>query len=167
MANQVQATEKQRPARTSLRSLADPFDRLQDEMDRMFSSYFRGWNLPRLGFDEAHDGSLIAKLDVSETPEAVQVVADLPGMKEKDIDITLNDNALTIKGHRESGSEEKKKNYHRVERSYGEFTRRIVLPAEVDPARVDAQLKDGVLTITLQKTQKAIETEKKIPIKAA
>lgn len=145
----------------------DPFDRLQDEMDRMFNSYFRGWNLPRLGFESAPDGSLLANLDVSETPEAVQIVADVPGMKEKDIDITLNDSSLTIKGKRESESEEKKKNFHRIERSYGEFTRRVALPAEVDPAHVDAKLKDGVLTITLQKTAKAMETEKKIPIKAA
>jgi len=164
MANQVQPATKQTPARTSFR---DPFDRLQDEMDRMFSSYFRGWNLPRLGFEEAGDGSLIAKLDISETPEAVQVVADLPGMKEKDIEVTLSDNMLTLKGKRESESEEKKKNYHRIERSYGEFTRRVALPAEVDPARVDAQLKDGVLTVTLQKSQKAIETAKKIQIKSS
>ncbi len=163
MAHQIQPSDKQRPA---LRRISDPFVRLEEEMDRMFNSYFRGLNLPRLGFDEAHDGSLIAKLDVSETPEAVQVVADLPGLKEKDVDITLSDNTLTIKGKRESESEEKKKNFHRVERSYGEFTRRVALPAEVDPARVDAQLKDGVLTVTLQKSQKAIETEKKIPIKS-
>ena len=163
MANQVQTTEKS----SVTRSFADPFERIQDEMERVFGSYFRGWNLPRLGFGSAADGTLITNFDVSETPETVQIVADVPGIKEKDIDVTLNDSNLTIKGKRQSESEEKKKNYYRMERRFGEFMRRVVLPCEVDPNKVDAKLKDGVLTVTLQKTVKAIEQEKKIPIKAA
>ena len=163
MANQVQTNEKSR----SVKSFADPFERIQDEMERMFGSYLRNWNVPRLGFGSTTDGTMIANLDVSETPETIQVVADVPGIKQPDIDITLSDSALTIKGKRESETEEKKKNYHRMERSYGEFMRRVALPSEVDPNKVDAKLKDGVLTVTLQKTAKAIEQEKKIHIKAA
>jgi HSP20 family protein len=94
-------------------------------------------------------------------------VADVPGIKEKDIEVTLSDSYLTIKGKRESEHEEKGKNYHRMERSYGEFQRRVALPCEVDPAKVDAKLKDGVLSVTLQKSAKAIEHEKKIQVKAA
>lgn len=166
MTQQVQPTNRQRPAKQAFQGLADPFERLHDEMDRLFAPYLRGFHWPRFGFGSAEDGALIASLDISETPETLQIVADVPGIKEKDIDITLNDHFLTLKGKRESESEEKKKNYHRIERSYGEFQRRVALPCEVDSARVDAKLKDGVLTITLPKSVKAMEQEKKIPIKA-
>jgi len=164
MENQTE-TEKPRRAKSLVQSLADPLDRLHDEMDRMFNSYMRGINLPRLGFHWS-EGALLANLDVSETPEAVQIVADVPGVNEKDIEITLSNHTLTLKGKRESSIEEKKKNYHRVERSYGEFQRRITLPCEIDRDHVDAKLKDGVLTVSLQKTAKAMEGEKKIPVKA-
>ena len=163
MANQVPTADK----RSSLKSFFDPLERMEDEMERVLGAYFRGWNLPRLGFGTSADSTLIANLDVSETPETVQIVADVPGINEKDIDVTLNDSNLTIKGKRQSESEEKKKNYYRMERRFGEFMRRVVLPCEVDPNKVDAKLKDGVLTVTLQKTVKAMEQENKIPIKAA
>ncbi|MFO1186937.1 MAG: Hsp20/alpha crystallin family protein [Alphaproteobacteria bacterium] len=164
---QIQTTNKQqRPAKTAFQGLADPFERLQDEMDRIFSPYLRSFHWPRLGFTPTDDGVLLATLDVSETPETVQIVADVPGIKEKDLDITLNDHFLTLKGRRESESEEKRKNYHRVERSYGEFQRRVALPCEVDADHVDAKLKDGVLTITLPKSVKAMEQVKKITVKA-
>ena len=144
-------------------SLADPFERLQDEMDRLFSGYARGWVRPRLGFESSEDG-LIAHVDMSETPESIVIEIDVPGIKEEDIDLRLNDSSLTVKGKRESGSEEKKKNYHRIERSYGEFQRTIPLPCEVDRDNIQAGLKKGVLTVTLQKTQKAMEQETKIKI---
>jgi HSP20 family protein len=159
-------TDKPRKGRAITQGFADPLERLTDEMDRLFNSYFRGV-MPRLGFGTAGEGALLAHMDVSETPETVDVVIDVPGIKEKDIDVSLTDSALLIKGKRESQSEEKKKNYHRVERSYGEFQRRIALPCEVDGARVEAKLKDGVLTVTLPKSAKALEQERKIPIKAA
>lgn len=166
MAQQMQSTNKQRPAKTVAHGFADPFERLQEEMDRIFSPYLRGFHWPRLGFTPAEDGVLLATLDVSETPEAVQILADVPGIKDKDLDITLSDHFLTLKGRRESESEEERKNYHRIERSYGEFQRRVALPCEVDANKVDAKLKDGVLTITLPKSVKAMEQEKKITVKA-
>ena len=165
MGTQVE-TQTPQKTKSPAQIFSDPFERFHDEMDRLFSSYFRHLPWTKLGFG-TEGGSLLANLDVSETPETVQVVLDVPGIKEKDIDVTLNDSSLTIKGKRESEVEEKKKNYHRIERSHGEFVRRIMLPCEVDRDRVDAKIKDGVLTISLQKSVKAMEREKKIPVKPA
>lgn len=89
--------------------------------------------------------------------------AELPGVETEDIDVSLDGRMLTIKGEKKHEKEEKKENYHRVERSYGYFNRSIELPAEVDASKVDASFKKGVLKIELNKT-KATET-KKIQIK--
>jgi len=117
MGTQVE-TQTPQKTKSPAQIFSDPFERFHDEMDRLFSSYFRHLPWTKLGFG-TEGGSLLANLDVSETPETVQVVLDVPGIKEKDIDVTLNDSSLTIKGKRESEVEEKKKNYHRIERSHG------------------------------------------------
>lgn len=167
MPNIPETYEKTRSPSQLPRMANDPFERLRDDVDRVFNSYFRGFNLSRLGFGSTGDGSLLANFDLSETPETIVVQADVPGIKEKDLSITLADDILNIKGKRESEIDEKRKSYHRVERSYGEFQRRIALPCEVDADHVDAKLKDGVLTVTLQKTPRSMEREKKIQVKVS
>lgn len=147
------------------RSWLDPFDSLHDEMDRVFSNYFRRLPLPHLGFRGDGNGHLFANLDLKETENELKIEIDAPGVKREDIDITLSDNSLMVKGKRESKKEEKKESYHRIERDYGEFERRLALPCEVDPDRVEANLKDGVLTIILPKSAKAKEHERKIEVR--
>jgi HSP20 family protein len=102
---------------------------------------------------------------VSETDKEIKVSAELPGMDDKDIDVSLTRDALTIKGEKKEEKEDKGKDYYKMERSYGSFTRSIPLPVEVDTDKVQATFKKGVLEITLPKTAKAIQETKKIPIK--
>ena len=131
---------------------------LRKEMDRLFDRFSEsGWmEMPALGDWEP-------TIDVSETKDAVVVKAELSGVDQKDVAVSLQDGMLTIKGEKEAEKEEKDKRYHRVERSYGAFTRAIALPAAVDASRVTATFKDGLLTLALPKTAVAKGTT--IPIK--
>jgi HSP20 family protein len=103
---------------------------------------------------------------VSETDKEIKVSAELPGMDEKDIDVSLTRDSLTIKGEKKQETEDKGEDYYRMERSYGSFTRSIPLPIEVDTDKVQATFKKGVLEITLPKTARAIQETRKIPVKA-
>jgi len=132
---------------------------LRREMDRVFDRFFEGWP-----FRVSAEGREWApSVDVSETAKKVVVKAEVPGMDAKDIDITVTGDILTIRGERKQVKEEKEENFHRIERSYGAFSRSIRLPAEVETDKVDAAYKDGVLKITMSKTKKA--SAKKIEVK--
>lgn len=146
------------------RGWLDPFDSLYEDMDRFFSNQLKRFPLPHIGFRGDGEGRLFANLDIGETGDEIVVELDTPGVKREDIDITLTDSSLRIKGKRESRKEEKDKSFQRIEREYGQFERRIALPCEVDADHVDAQLRDGVLTVKLSKSAKAKEHERKIEI---
>jgi HSP20 family protein len=100
-------------------------------------------------------------VDVSETADQVVIKAEVPGMEAKDIDISLAGDVLTIKGEKKSEREEKKENYHLVERTYGSFSRSLKLPTAVDADKIEASYKQGVLTVSCPKKEevkpKAIE----------
>jgi HSP20 family protein len=150
-------SKKSVPAR---REEHDPFSLFREEMNRLFDNFFRGFDIeafePRISFSP--------KIDVSETDKEITVTAELPGMEEKDIDVSLEKDRITIKGEKKEEKEEKGKDFYRSERSFGSFVRTIPLPKEIDTDKVDAQFKKGVLTITLPKTPEAIKEVKKIPI---
>jgi HSP20 family protein len=110
------------------------------------------------------EDSWFPTIDISEGKKDITVKAEIPGVEANDIDISLNGKLLTIKGEKKQEKEEKEENYHRMERSYGYFNRTIELPSEVDPEKVDASYKKGVLKIELKKTKES-ET-KKIEIKS-
>jgi HSP20 family protein len=132
--------------------------RLHNEMDDLFRGFFHDWDLPALG-----RGRWPA-LDIAETENELVVKAEVPGCKAEDIDISIHGNMLTISGEKKEEKEEKKKDYYHVERSYGSFKRDLTLGSDVDPAKIEATCKDGVLTVTLPKSEKAKPT--KIKIKA-
>jgi len=133
---------------------------LRREMDDLFNRFFEDWNLgPRVPRTE----TWAPAINVEETDDELIVTADVPGIEPKDLDISLDNNVLTIKGERKEEKEEKKKNYHRVERAYGALQRSIMLPSEVDSSRISAKNKDGVVTITMPKT--AQSKRKKIEVK--
>jgi HSP20 family protein len=134
---------------------------LRREMDRLFDRFFEGWPFRLLAEEAGWEPSL----DVSETAKEILVKAELPGMDPKDIDLSVRGDILTLAGERKQEKEEKGENFHRVERTYGSFSRSVRLPAEVDPGKVDATYKDGVLKITLRKTKEA--ASKKIEVKSA
>lgn len=108
-------------------------------------------------------GRVAPSLDVAETNGAVEVRLDVPGVEPKEIDIQLHGNMLTVGGHREEEKEEKEKTYHRVERRLGSFSRSITLPCPVKEEAIEAKYRDGVLTITMPKTEAA--KGKKIEVK--
>jgi HSP20 family protein len=106
------------------------------------------------------------KVDVAETSDEIRVTAELPGMKEDDVEVTLSDGGLVIQGEKRIEKEEKEKNYYRVERSYGKFHRSIPLPGKVDDKNVNASFQNGVLTITLPKAAPSPgASTKKIPVR--
>ncbi|MBK1637582.1 hypothetical protein CKO24_00730 [Rhodothalassium salexigens DSM 2132] len=145
------------------RSLFHPFDNLRQEMEDLFDTYFPSTSLS--SFDEA--GRDLARLDVMETEHSVEISVDLPGMDPKDVDITLTDGALMIRGERVDSHEDKARDYRHVERRYGAFYRRVALPCDVNEDQVEARFENGVLTVSLPKSTAAKEHERKIHIKAA
>ena len=142
-----------------------PFQSLQREMDRLFEDFFGTFDTPWPSL--ASDDRLITpRLDVKEDDKAFVVSAELPGVDQKDIEVSMSGGGLVIKGEKKAETKEEKANYLRVERSYGSFMRTLPLPAEVDQNKIEAAFSNGVLTVTLPKSEEAKRTAKKIAVKA-
>jgi HSP20 family protein len=135
-------------------------DRMRSEMDRLWDTFLEG--RPRRGLDE--EGRRLPSVDVSETKSDIVVKAELPGMDPKDLDISLSDGSLVIKGEKKQEKEEKEENYHFIERSYGSFVRSVHLPKDVKREKVSASYKEGVLKVVLPKSEEAKTKEIKIKI---
>ncbi len=123
---------------------------MQNEMNRMLDRFFRGGELSDFGVES---GTWIPPIDLSETNDKFTIKAEIPGIDPKEIDISVNNNTLLIKGEKKEEKEEKGKNFYRMERRYGSFSRSIDLPASVDTNKVSAEYKNGVLEINLQKKE--------------
>jgi HSP20 family protein len=145
----------------SRRESGDPFAAMQNEINRMFGEFGRGWPA-RLA-----DGEVSPRIDVAETDAAIEVTAELPGIEEKDVDVMLRDDVLTIRGEKKSEREEKKTDYHLVERSFGTFSRSIRLPFEADSEAVKANFAKGLLKVTIAKPVAVKEKTFKIPVRSA
>jgi HSP20 family protein len=141
----------------------DPFSAFRREMDRVFESFGRDLGWPS-GNQRA--GAMAPSIDVSETDKELKIEAELPGVDEKDVEVTVTDNVLTIRGEKKAEKEEKKKDYHLVERSYGSYARSITLPFAAEPGKAKASFKNGVLSITLPKPAEVAAKAKKIAISA-
>jgi HSP20 family protein len=144
------------------RAAADPFLSLQQEFDRLYNEFFDSapWN----GGERLT--AFNPRVNVTERATEIEVTAELPGLEEKDLDISLARDVLTIKGEKKREHEEKEANYYRAERVYGSFCRTIGLPAGVvDVDKVEANFKNGVLTITLPKQPEAQEVSRRISVK--
>ena len=140
------------------RSFSNPLSALQQEIDRLFDGFSRGFSgLP------ARD--MMPSMDLSETDKEIEITAELPGLEEKDIQLNVADNVLTIRGEKKNEREETKKDYHLVERSYGSFTRVVQLPEGVNPDNIKAVMSKGVLKVTVPKPAPA--QTKKIDVKSA
>jgi len=112
-------------------------------------------------------GALMPKVDVVEGKDGIEVMAELPGVEEKDIDVTLADGMLTIRGEKKVERDEKEKDWHVVERSYGTFSRTISLPYDPEAGKVEAKFDKGVLTVRLPKPAEIAKKERKIEVKKA
>ena len=157
--------DRRAPAATG-RTSHDPFFQLQDEMNRLFYDAFASFGAPVSWRSNAERGEIAPSLDLRETDAAFEVEAELPGVDENDIDVEVVDNVLTIRGEKrfEKRDEDKKGGYHYVERAYGSFARSVPLPAEIDPERVEAVFKNGVLKLTLPKPPEAQRRAHKVAI---
>jgi HSP20 family protein len=131
-------------------------------MDRLFEDFFRGRSLAPFGEGW---GAFSPSVDVVETENQITVSAELPGMSDEDIEVSLDRGVLTIRGVKSEEQKEERENYYRAERTYGSFQRSIPLPAEVKQDEVEAVFQKGVLTITLPKAE-VTESQHKIQIKA-
>ena len=132
----------------------DPFrdlNMLQDRMNRLFDSAGRNWGTE----EPAATTTWSPAVDIFETEGEIVVKAELPGMERKDITLNLENNVLTLRGERRFEKETKDDNYHRIERSYGGFSRAFSIPATVDEEKIGAEYKDGVLKIVLPKKEQA------------
>ena len=117
----------------------------------LLHSFFDGWAVPSLLTDFAEEKTWSPAFDVTENENAYVVTAELPGIDVKDIEVTLTDGVLSVKGEKKQEKEEKGENHHRIERVYGTFHRSFRIPGRVENDKVDASYKDGVLTLTLPK----------------
>lgn len=137
----------------------DPFRdllNLQGEMTRLFGRAY--------GEDAEGTRSWAPPIDIYETPDAYRVVAELPGFSPDQVDVTVNEGTLTIKGERKFYDEVNEENFHRVERRFGQFQRLVSLPAQVDADKVDATFDKGVLTVSIPKAE--VAKPRRIEIKA-
>jgi HSP20 family protein len=146
-----------------LSAASNPFMSLQREVDRLFEDFTRGF--PALPSLTGNGASLMPSIDVTETDKEIEITAELPGLEEKDVQINVADNLLTIRGEKKAEKEEKDKNYRLVERSYGSFERTLELPGGVDADAIKASIAKGVLKVTVQKPAPA--QSKKIEVKSA
>ena len=144
-----------------------PLFSLQREVNRLFDDFFRGFDLRPLRTAEERWGGFSPKMDLEETEKEYRITAELPGMEEKDVEVLLTGNSITLKGEKKEEKEEKGKSFYHVERSYGSFQRTVPLPEGIDLKKVDADFRNGVLTIKLPKTAEAKKVGKKVPIKGA
>ena len=143
------------PEERSLALREDPTLTFQQQMNRMFDDFFRGWGIEAFGTTREGWDVFSPRVDVTETDNQIKVSAELPGLSQEDVDVSLSRNVLTIRGEKRQESERRTQNYLRSERSYGSFTRSIPLPGEVNTEDVDAVFRNGVLTVTMPKTERA------------
>lgn len=141
-----------------------PVATLQRDMNRVFESF---WNRFENSVGLPWGGGLGARSDVVETADAVEVSIELPGMGREDVEVSVTDDAVTIKGEKKIERKDEKKGYYVSERTYGSVYRAIPLPPGCDPDKAEATFKNGVLTVRVPQSAEAKAKVKKIDVKAA
>ena len=156
-------------------TLEPPFESLRQEINRMFDDFGWGsWPTFRRSlfatepmFSRGLTRTNMLAVDVAESEKAYEVTAELPGIDEKNIEVKVANGILTMRGEKQEEKEEKKKDYYLQERHYGSFERSFEIPEGVDPDKIEAIFKKGVLTVTLPKKVEAQKPAKKVEVKAA
>ena len=148
------------------REQSQPLQSLQNDINRAFDSFWRGFDLPWPPTSSAWSISM-PSVDVSESDKEIEVTAELPGIDEKDIDISLAEGVLTIRGEKKSEVEKKEKDYYLQERTFGSIERVVPLPDTIDLDSPNATFKNGVLTVKLAKNPEAAAATKRITVRRA
>jgi HSP20 family protein len=146
------------------RSAEHPLLSFHREMDRLFEDLWRGFDVPAVGRSERVGTIISPRIEVKEKDNEVVVSAELPGLQEKDVEVTLTDNVLSIRGEKKLEKTQKEEEYTYSERSYGSFERRIPIDVEVLGDKVSATFANGVLTVSLPKNPDAKGHARRIPI---
>lgn len=131
----------------------DPFLSLRQQMDRLFDAF-------------TSSAGAWPSIDMRETDQAYEIEAELPGLEQNEVEVNLRDNALMISGEKRNEHKEEASGRHYTERSYGHFERMIPFDMEVDPDKVEARFKNGVLSVTVPKNPKASSETRRIEVKA-
>jgi HSP20 family protein len=150
---------------------SDPLVPLRRQMSRLFDDFFSSPMFPPLPMmppvQTLAAVVMAPRIEVSETEKELQITAELPGIDPKDVEVTLADDVLTIRGEKQAQHEEgKERDFHLTERSYGTFTRYLRLPFHADPQKIQASFKDGVLTLTIPKPEEAQQKVHRIDVGA-
>lgn len=161
----AQEIKKTATSLTPTSRYVDPFTAMRAEMDRVFDAFLGPsfGRFPLLSRREPED-VVVPSIDIRETASELVVEAELPGLEEKDVSVTLQEGVLTLQGEKKSEREEKKEDYHLMERSYGSFQRSFRVPDTVDADKTKASFEKGVLKVTIPKRAEAVKAEKRIPI---
>jgi HSP20 family protein len=163
---QIDVRKEAAPTRHPIASLRSQIDRLFEDFDHnLFSSHW----LTASPFERLKDKKAVVlpAIDIADEGGNYRVTAELPGMSEKDIEVTKHGDLLTIKGEKREEKEKKGKGYYLAERHFGSFERTMRLPGTVDEAKIDAKYANGVLTVTLPKSAEAASKKQKIEIEKA
>lgn len=157
--------------RTLLPSLWDRNDKnpagfgtLRKEIDRLFEDFSKGFDVP--GLRAVGGFGLVPDMDMHDGEKDVTLSIELPGVDEKDIDLSVSGQTVTVSGEKKSEKETKEGESVRSERSYGSFSRSVALPFRIDGDKVEAKFAKGVLTVTVPKPEDAMRQSKKVPIAA-
>ena len=147
------------------RDVSHPISSLQSDINRVFDSFFGDFPLTsmRSFFD---DHSLSPKVNIIDKEKEIRIEADLPGVDEKDLDVSIHGDHLLIKGEKKFEKEDKSGDYHVMESSYGSFSRVIPLPDGLDTSKIDAVYKKGVLKLIIPKTKEIQNQVKKVTVKS-
>jgi len=175
MAKEKSATETTKTPTVGTPPGAQPLSMLRDDIDRAFDRMFADW--PKFGglmgrgfFDDeplfAKPGVAMPTVDVSEDEKAYRIEAELPGVDESDVDVTIKDNRLFLRGEKKSETEKKDANVRMSERQFGSFERTFELPDDVDSDKIKAEFSNGVLKLKLPKSTKGKSKERKISVKS-
>jgi len=156
------ASSFQMRTRGNLPARADPVTSLY----RLFDEAFRGTGLANLAGEGQSGTVMMPKIDISETDSELKIRAEIPGVSEKDIEVILNGDMLTIRAERELEREEHKEDFHLVEMNYGTFQRSLQLPYRAEPDQVQARFENGILSVTIPKA-KAMQQSNRIEVQGS
>lgn len=148
------------------RGSAFPLSNLREAMDRLLEDWSEGFEVELPQALREGNFPMTPRLDVEETEKEIQVIAELPGMDEKDIHINISKDRLSLRGEKKQEKEEKGKTFYRKERVFGSFHREITLPCQVEGDKASAIFKKGVLNITIPKSPEARKESREVPIRA-
>jgi len=164
MANQQVSVERGRSDDAGRSFIRHPLTSLQHEIDRVFGDFFPTFDLSKFR-ETAESGALVPKIDFTESDTSYDLTVELPGVADKDLDVSVKNGVLKVRGEKKKETEEKTKDYIRTERSYGSYYRAMALPEDADETNITAKLTDGVLRITMPKSPEAKTKSHKIEIR--